>query len=106
MMRQADVARFSGDPAFVRSREQREQLQERVAQLRQARATVPITLANAGQRVAELDVQITQASIDLIAAEDRLTRDYPRFMELTNPRPVTVEDLQKRLLKAEEVLLS
>jgi CHAT domain-containing protein/Flp pilus assembly protein TadD len=106
MMRHADVARFAGDPVFVRARESREQLQERVAQLRQARATVPVTLTSAAERVAELDGQLTQASIDLISAEDRLSRDYPRFMELTNPRPVTVEDLQKRLLKPGEVLLS
>src|SRR6185436_9864647 len=75
LMRQADVSRFAGDPAFVRQRERREQLQERVAQLRQGRATVPVTLANAAGRVAELDAQITQASIDLIGAEERLSRD-------------------------------
>jgi len=54
MMRQADVARFSGEPAFVRLRERRDALQESLAQLRQARATVPVTLANAAERVAEL----------------------------------------------------
>jgi CHAT domain-containing protein/Tfp pilus assembly protein PilF len=106
MMRQADVARFSGEPAFVKARETRDGLQERLAQLRQGRATVPVTLANANERVAEFDKQITQVSIDLIGAEERLTRDYPRFMELTNPRPVTVEDLQKTLLRPEEALLS
>jgi len=106
MMRQADVARFSSDPAFVKARDARDQLQERLAQLRQGKATVPVTLANANERVAEFDKQITQASIDLIGAEERLTRDYPRFMELTNPRPVTVDDLQKTLLRPGEALLS
>ena len=106
MMRQADVARFSGEPAFVAAREGREALQERLAQLRQGRATVPVTLANAAQRVAELDAQIAQASKELAAADERLWREYPRFMELTNPRPVTAEDLQQRLLRAGEVLLS
>ena len=106
MMRQADVARFSGDPAFVKLRERREQLQERVAQLRQARATVPVTLANAAQRVADFDAQLALASRDLAAADDHLWRDYPRFMELANPRPVTVDDLQKKLLKPGEALLS
>ena len=89
LMRQADVARFSGEPAFVRLRERRDQLQERVAQLRNARATVPVTLANAAARVAEFDAQLTQASIDLIGVEEQLWREYPRFMELANPRPVT-----------------
>src|SRR5205823_7393134 len=91
---------------FVRQRERREQLQERVAQLRQGRATVPVTLANAAQRVAEFDSLIGQATKDLAAAEDRLWRQYPRFMELANPRPVTVEDLQQRLLKPDEALIS
>jgi CHAT domain-containing protein/Tfp pilus assembly protein PilF len=106
MMRQADVARFSSDPAFIKARDGRDELQEHLALLRQGRATVPITLVNANERVAEFDKQITQTSIDLISAEDRLTRDYPRFMELTNPRPVTVDDLQKTLLRPEEALLS
>jgi CHAT domain-containing protein/Tfp pilus assembly protein PilF len=106
MMRQADVARFSGDPAFVRLRERREALQERLAQLRQGRATVPVTLANAAQRVAEFDAQIAQAAKDLAAADDQLWHRYPRFMELANPRPVTVEDLQSRLLRPGEALLS
>jgi CHAT domain-containing protein/Tfp pilus assembly protein PilF len=106
MMRQADVARFSGEPAFVRVRERREQLQQRVAQLRQAKATVPVTDANAQQRINELDVQLGDAAGDLVAVEEQLWREYPRFMELANPRPVTVEDLQQRLLKPDEVLLS
>ncbi len=106
MMRQADVARFSGEPEFVRLRESRDRLQERVAQLRQARATVPVTLAGAAQRVAELDAQVAQAMRELAAAEDALWRGYPRFMELANPRPVTVEDLQHKLLRGDEALLS
>jgi CHAT domain-containing protein len=106
LMRQSDVARFQGEPAFVRLRERRDQLQERLAQLRNARATVPVTQANAAGRVAEFDSQITQASIDLIGAEERLWREYPRYMELANPRPVTVEDLQEKLLNPGETLLS
>jgi CHAT domain-containing protein/Flp pilus assembly protein TadD len=106
MMRQADVARFSGDPAFIRLRERREQLQERVAQLRQAKATVPVTLANAEQRIKELDAQLGDAAGDLVASEEELWREYPRFMELANPRPVSADDLQKRLLKPDEALVS
>jgi CHAT domain-containing protein/Flp pilus assembly protein TadD len=106
LMRQADVARFAGEPAFVKLREQRDRLQEALAQLRHSRATVPVTMTAAEKRVAEFDAQITQTSIDLIGAEERLWRDYPRFMELANPRPVTVEDLQKKLLRPGEVLLS
>ncbi|HEV7477142.1 MAG TPA: CHAT domain-containing protein, partial [Burkholderiales bacterium] len=87
-------------------RERRDQLQERVAQLRNARATVPVAVTNAAERVAEFDAQLTQASIDLIGVEEQMWRDYPRFMELANPRPVTVEDLQQKLLNPGETLLS
>jgi CHAT domain-containing protein/Tfp pilus assembly protein PilF len=106
LMRQADVARFQGEPAFVRLRERRDQLQESLAQLRNLRATVPVTQANAAQRVAEFDAQITQASIDLIGVEEQMWREYPRYMELTNPRPVTVQDLQEKLLNPGETLVS
>jgi CHAT domain-containing protein/Tfp pilus assembly protein PilF len=106
MMRQADVARFSGEQAFIKLRERREELQQRVGQLRQGRATVPVTLANALERVAEFDAQIASESKQLNENENQLWKDYPRFMELANPRPVTVDDLQKRLLKPDEVLLS
>jgi CHAT domain-containing protein len=106
MMRQADVNRFQGEPAFVQLRESRERLQERIAQLRQARATIPGSAASARERAAELDAQLAQVGRELSAAEDRLWREYPRFMELANPRPVTVEDLQQRLLRPGEALLS
>src|SRR5262249_20158117 len=52
------------------------------------------------------DAQITQASIDLIGVEEQLRRDYPRYMELANPQPVTVEDLQEKLLNPGETLIS
>lgn len=106
MMRQADVARFSRDPAFIALRERREQLQASLARERQGRATVPITLADAAQRVADYDAQIAQTSKGLAEVEARLWREYPRFMELANPRPVTVEELQKRLLRPGEALLA
>ncbi len=106
MMRQADVARFQGDPAFVGLRDERTREQARLAQLRQARATVPVSLADAAERVAEFDRDIAEASRQLEATEQRLWSDYPRFMELATPRPVTVDELQKRLLKPGEALLS
>ncbi len=106
MMRQADVARFSGDPAFVKVRERRVALQERVAQLRQARATIPVTLANAQQRIAEIDGQLGASTAELKLIEGQLWKQYPRFMELASPQPVTVEDLQQKLLRADEALVS
>ena len=38
--------------------------------------------------------------------EERLRKEFPRFMELTQPKPVTVEALQQRLLRPGEALLT
>jgi CHAT domain-containing protein/tetratricopeptide (TPR) repeat protein len=106
MMRQADVAQFSGDPAFQLLRNRRAQLQERIDGLRQALVTIPLNLPNADAHRAELGDQIEAANRELAVDEDQLQRKYPRFMELTNPHPVTVDDLQQKLLKPGEVVLT
>ncbi len=106
MMRQADVARFSGDPAFQQLRGRRIQLQERIDGLRQALVTIPLNLSNSEARRAELNEQLQALTRELAVNEDQLQRRYPRFMELTNPRPVSVEDLQQKLLKPGEALLT
>lgn len=106
MMRQADVERFSGEPAFVALRNQRNALQERIDGLRQAIVTVPTGQATTEARRKDLDGQLKQAVVELEAVEDDLLKRYPRFMELTNPRPVTIADLQKNLLKEGEMLLT
>ena len=43
---------------------------------------------------------------ELATVEQRLWREFPRYMELTQPKPVTVEELQKRLLRPGEALLT
>ncbi len=106
MLRQADVAKFSGDPAFVGLRKQREQLHERIESLRQGIVTMPLHQPGLNARRDDLNAQLTAANRDLAALEQALWRDYPRFMELTNPRPVTLQDLQQKLLRSDEALLS
>jgi CHAT domain-containing protein/Flp pilus assembly protein TadD len=106
MMRQADVARFSSDPGFLLLRNRRDQLQERIDSQRQAMVTVSPTLANAAARRTELAGQLEGSEKELKVIEDQLWQRYPRFQELTNPRPVTLDDLQQKLLKPGEVLLS
>ena len=106
MMRQADVAKFSSDPAFLEVKRKREHLQEQIEGLRLAIVTMPLKQAGLDARRNDLKAQLTAALANLATLEDALWRDYPRFMELTNPRPVTVQDLQKKLLRADEVLLS
>ena len=106
MMRQADVARFSSAPGFLLLRDRRDQLRERIDSQRQALVTVPPSLANAETRRAELAGQLEGSEKELKVVEDQLWQRYPRFQELTNPRPVTLADLQQKLLKPGEVLLS
>ena len=106
MMRQADVARFSADPAFLDLKRKREDLHEKIENLRLAAVTMPMTQPGTDARRGDLSSQLAAANLDLTALEDLLWRDYPRFMELTNPRPVTLPDLQQKLLRPDEVLLS
>lgn len=106
MLRQADVARFSGEPAFAAARKSREDLQERVASLRLAWLSVAETQGGAGSQRARLGAELKAAEDELRRVEDGLWRDYPRYMELANPRPVTADMLQGQLLKPGEALLS
>jgi CHAT domain-containing protein len=106
MMRQADVAKFSSDPEFLSLKRKREEQQQQIENLRLAIATMPLKQTSLDARRRDLNVRLTAANAGLTATEDALWHDYPRFMELTNPRPVTVQDLQQKLLRADEVLLS
>ncbi len=121
LLRQADVGKFSTDKAFLELKRNREALQERVNLLyaqrysREGReADVP---ARAGPTAFNGDEEgvvpkeiaarpIALAQQELTAVEDRLWKEYPRYMELTQPKPVTVEELQKRLLRPGEALLT
>jgi len=105
LLRQADVKIFAADPTFVDLKNRRELLEQRLSLLREKYATVPISAANADSQRAAFSEQIKQAESELQALEQRLWKDYPRFMELVQPRPVTVDDLQKRLLRPGEALL-
>ncbi len=106
MMRQADVSRFSGEPGFLVLRSRRDLLQDRIDGQRQAMVTVSPSLPNAEARRAEFAVQLEGSQKELKVVEEQLWQRYPRFQELTNPQPVTLDDLQKKLLKPGEVLLS
>ena len=106
MMRQADVARFSADPTFLGLKRKREDLHETIENLRLAVVTMPPDQPGLDARRSDLNAQLAAARGELAPLDDALWRDYPRFMELTNPRPVSVQDLQQKLLRPDEVLLS
>ena len=106
MMRQADVAKFSADPVFLGLKRKREDLHEKIENLRLGLVTMPLNQPGTDARRSDLAAQLAAANGELTPLEDALWRDYPRFMELTNPRPVTLQDLQQKLLRPDEVLLS
>ena len=106
LMRQADVARFSSEPAFITLRDRRQALQERIDGLRQAIVTLPVGQAQTEARRTDLSGQLEGSTRELAVIEGELLKRFPRFMELTNPRPVTVDDLQQRLLRDGEMMLT
>ncbi len=122
LLRQADVGKFSSDKAFLELKRNREALQERVNLLYAqryskegreadipARGAGPAALNGDEESAMPKEVAarpITLAQRELTAVEDRLWKEYPRYMELTQPKPVTVEELQKRLLRPGEALLT
>lgn len=106
MLKQADVARFSGSPAFAQLKQRRESLQENLSALRFAFLSIAESQSGAAAQRADLNRQVQEAEGQLKQVEDSLWRDYPRYMELANPRPVTVDDLQKNLLRDGEALVT
>lgn len=106
MLRQADVARFSSEPAFAAARSARETLVERTNALRIALLSVPESQSGAAAAREGIARELRDTRGRLAAAEDALWRDYPRYMELAHPRPVSADDVQQRLLKPGEVLVT
>ena len=106
MLRQADVARFSGAPAFAALKKRREEAQERITALRLGLLSVAEGQAGAAGQKAQIGRQLAEQEAALKTAEDELWRDYPRYMELANPRPVTADEVQQKLLREGEALVT
>lgn len=123
MLRQADVSKFSKNPAFAELRQQRQSLLDQIAALTRAKAAKggeddsvgddeeevadPAAMMESDPaRETNLARQISTAEQSLQSVEERMWQDFPRFMELTQPRPITAEELQTRLLKPDEAVLT
>ena len=106
LLRQADVRTFSTDPAFVTLQQRWQDMHTQLATLRAKRATIPISEPDAETRKANLAQEIAKADVELNKVTEQLRRDYPRFLELQQPAPVTLEQLQQTLLRPDEALLS
>lgn len=124
MLRAADVARLAGDDSFAKLKAQRDAALSRLNELHRRFTLIarldetgddalpakpmddPYVLERWRREVVSLRRDIAQAERARDDSESRLWRDFPRFMELEEPRPVTVDDLQKRWLRPNETLLA
>lgn len=134
MLRKSDAGKLSGDAAFVDLRRRQESSRQKLADLRRARTLVareetgdegasgddverngklalrtssdPLIAARMLAQHQRLSEEIATEEHQLDKLEAELWQRYPRYMELTQPRPVTVEALQTSLLKSGETLLS
>ena len=125
MLRQADVKSVAGDLEFQNRTRERDALIAKLSRtrgVRAARARVDdadlagsdanetsglrartARLSSSGA-VAEAQKEVSKLELAVKSVDERLTRDYPRYMELMQPRPVEVADVQKQLRPGEALL--
>lgn len=122
MLRQADAGRFARDDAFLALKKRQEEQRLVVAEVRRRLTSLgrddlgednartgrmdPLILQRTLQRREQVAGELKGALAELDKVDQQLWARYPRYMELTQPRPVTVELLQGTLLKPGETLLS
>jgi len=58
------------------------------------------------ERTAAVDEQIRRTRRELEALEATVKREYPRHYDLMHPRPATLDEIQKLVLKPDEVILA
>lgn len=124
MLRTADVARLAGDDEFVKLKSRRDDLLLRLDGM-QRRLALTARIDDGGETIEPArpiddpfilarwrkDVQAQRAALkqtqdELGSIEARLWREYPRYMELDDPRPVSVDELQRNVLRPGEHLLA
>jgi CHAT domain-containing protein/Tfp pilus assembly protein PilF len=124
MLRTADVARLAGNAAFVELKFRRDRLLAQFDE-KQRRFALDARFDASGTEVQparpiddplilarwKTDALAQQAALKRLAAErdaveSQLWREYPRYMELEEPRPVSVDDLQRSVLRPDEHLLA
>jgi CHAT domain-containing protein len=127
LLRQADVNQFVKEDAFKRLYKQRAAAVDQLRALRRESSAFGLSERELGSeededddnaaaeartgpqmdaRAENLLRQITDAKRKLAETEDALRRRYPRYAELTQPQPVTAAELQQRLLRPGEALLT
>lgn len=105
ILRQADVARSEANPTFKPLKESQDKLRKRIDLLIAQRGAATDS-AESQAMARALGAEIEAARAELAKVEEKLWRQFPRYMELAWPQPVTVEQLQKKLLRDDEALLT
>lgn len=111
LLRQALAGRDANDPSFRKLIDERETTQRRLDSLRERLLRLPEPkddpiLLRRINHIAEghsTDAEESQKKLNQI--NKQLWKEYPRYMELTEPRPVKVKVLQKQHLHDDESLL-
>lgn len=124
MLRTADVARLAGDDAFVKLKARRDAALARLDEMNRrfslsARIDAtgediqparpiddPFILERWKKDMLSQRRALQQTESERAEVEASLWRDYPRYMELEEPRPVTVDELQRNALRPNETLLA
>lgn len=122
LMRQADAGRLSAEPGYQALLQRQAQARGRLQALRlqlantggldevdadddEAATAPPDTTAAPPSRVQALQALLA-VQTELDSVQQQLWASYPRIMDLAQPRAVTVDELQQRVLRDNEALLS
>ena len=106
LLRQSDVQSFGKDPLFLKLQENRESLLAGIMAIRLKSHSLTTDNRDYEASAEDLKKKLDSATRQLVQAEKQLWDAYPRFMELNAPKPVTVSDLQKKILDSKEALLT
>ena len=123
MLRQLDVKQLADDKAFQQLVQRQQEQKNRLAETRRARIELsgsgeddadgsdrpmadPLIAERLAANRARLKAEQQAQEQALNEIESQLWAGYPRYMELTQPRPVTADMLQKQLLRGNETLIS
>lgn len=129
LLKQADVSRLNDNSSFRALRRQQQELQTRLAELRRERTNTGAFNENPddGRAAASdsdntgrdklvqervqasrqrIDADIHQARQALQGVNQQLWQQFPRFMDLAEPKAVDVQRLQKNILHPGESLLT
>lgn len=124
MLRTADVSRLAGDDAFIKLKARRDAALKNFDILhRRLSLTVrfdangvdakparpiddPLVLERWKRDVAAQQLNLKKSEAERDNVEAQLWREFPRFMELEEPRPINISALQKQVLRPNETLLA